>query len=299
MKFTAFVKSELQRLGFRFREDRKNFVMPCIRGHDNKTWSLGIRKRDGVCHCFGCGNSWSWNRFAEEVNAAQIDPNSEVVFDDPYAIVAEELDEIAKKGQGTKEPYPLEPWHGEWRGFSDEFLKSVPTYLWWDTHSWDFGGHVHRAYWKVTIWGEVKGYVSRRLDGEKMVKYRNAAGMSSLTVLFPFDFCPAAKCLVLVEGPVDALRLISHGVPALAVLGTNNWTFETSSLLVAKGATHPIICGDGDDAGRKFNNTVYEQLKDYFDASVYPLPDGEDPGGMSVEMVEELKAITDSWNGAA
>jgi len=298
--FEQFVKQELVRLGFKYSETRKDFVMNCIRGHDHKTQSMGIRKRDGVVHCFGCGESWSWNKFAAEIDAAIIDPNNtDIVFDDPFAILKDQQNEISIRMDGTREPPILEEWYGEWREFDEGFLKSVPTYIWWDNAPVKYGGQCHRAYWKVTVNNELKGYVSRRLDQEKAVKYKNAAGMSSSTVLFPYDFCPMSRCLVLVEGPVDALRLLYHGIPALAVLGTNNWTKETAGLLVAKGVEYPILCGDGDTAGFAFNEHVYYDLVDDFTPSIFPCPNDDDPGGMPVKYVNMLKTVVTSYQNAA
>lgn len=294
--FETFVKGELRRLGIKYWETKKDFVINCIRGHDRKTPSLGIRKRDGVCHCFGCGESWSWNKFAQEIDATLLDSEkSDKFFGNPFSLLRDEQEELDIKRESIKEPPVLEPWYGEWRGFSEEFLKSIPTYLWWDPNSWKYGGQVYRAYWKVLMNGKVKGYVSRRLDQEKNTKYRNSSGMSSLTSIFPLDFCPNSRCIVIVEGPIDALRLLYHGIPSLAVLGTNNWAPETQNLLMAKGAKYVIIIGDGDTAGKQFTERVYYDLLDNFIPSVFECEDGEDPDSMEVSRLQYLKAIVDSY----
>ena len=127
------------------------------------------------------------------------------------------------------------------------------------------------------------------------MKYKNAAGMSSLAMLFPYDLCPQSKCVVLVEGPVDALRLLFHGIPALSVLGTNNWNQENAGLLIGKRVQYPIVCGDGDEAGYAFNEHVYADLLTDFAPSVFPAPPDSDPGGMDIKYVKLLKKIVDGY----
>ncbi len=91
------------------------------------------------------------------------------------------------------------------------------------------------------------------------------------------------------------LRLIFHGIPALAVLGTNNWTKETSGLLVAKGAQHVIACGDGDPAGRAFNEKLYVDLLDNFTSHIFPCEDDQDPGSMEEPLLNLLKKIVNKY----
>jgi len=79
------------------------------------------------------------------------------------------------------------------------------------------------------------------------------------------------------------------------VLGTNNWDIATKNLLLGKGARHIIICGDGDDAGRRFTETVYHDLTEDFIPSVFPCEEGSDPGSMKVKHIKVLRNIVDSY----
>lgn len=96
-------------------------------------------------------------------------------------------------------------------------------------------------------------------------KYYNNPHMHAKKILFPWDFVRkmARKrgVLVLVEGQVDALVLISRGIPAVAILGTNNWSKFKESLIVSSGVRKVIVAMDGDKPGRKARKVIYEALQ--------------------------------------
>lgn len=60
--------------------------------------------------------------------------------------------------------------------------------------------------------------------------------------------------VVVVEGPRDALRLISIDIPAVAILGTKNISRKKVELIY-RLAPRVVLCMDGDDAGTKAVNT--------------------------------------------
>jgi hypothetical protein len=62
--------------------------------------------------------------------------------------------------------------------------------------------------------------------------------------------------VVLVEGPRDALRLLSYGIPCMAILGTHSWSDKKSGLLEAAGVDRIITCFDGDEAGKIATNLI-------------------------------------------
>ena len=79
------------------------------------------------------------------------------------------------------------------------------------------------------------------------------------------------KGVLLVEGPRDALFLIDHGIPALAILGTNMWGTQKQRRVVRllnKYECTPIVCMDADRVkangvkpGQKAQREIYKALK--------------------------------------
>src|SRR5690606_7832235 len=84
----------------------------------------------------------------------------------------------------------------------------------------------------VKVNNQTKGYIKARLKKQEgMTSYINAPGKWSLTYgLFPYDYAVDVMAqldlstMALVEGPRDALRLLSEGIPACAMLGTQSWS---------------------------------------------------------------------------
>lgn len=108
-------------------------------------------------------------------------------------------------------------------------------------------------------------------------------------VLFGAQTFQAGGVAVLVEGPTDKLRLWQYGVRfPLATLGSN-WDPRQVTLLRSFEPSRVVLMGDGDTAGRKFNQTLKAALDAKgMPAQVVELPDGLDPGGMPLEMAREL-----------
>ena len=63
-------------------------------------------------------------------------------------------------------------------------------------------------------------------------KYLFTKGRWVSKALYPYDYIPDNKKILLVEGARDALNLIQYGVYALANLGTSTWSQAKIDLLV-------------------------------------------------------------------
>jgi hypothetical protein len=123
-------------------------------------------------------------------------------------------------------------------------------------------------YMPVNIKGEERGFIRARLKKVKdKPSYLNKAGKwSEKFGLFPYDYAvnmmrsKTINRLVLVEGPRDALRLLSEGIPAVAILGTQSWSKRKSMLIELSGAKAAVTCFDGDAAGLDATELVNDGL---------------------------------------
>lgn len=127
-----------------------------------------------------------------------------------------------------------------------------------------------------------------RLDNVR--SYRNAPGMVSSQVLLGYDFVAAHRPskLVLVEGPVDGLTMMSIGLPALAILGTQSWSAEKRALVLALDPQEVVLLMDGDRAGRTAAQKIRADLHDFVATRVYRLREGVDPAESAQETRDRL-----------
>lgn len=131
---------------------------------------------------------------------------------------------------------------------------------------------------------------------DTLPKYLNNPKMDALRILFPWDFIRREfhhpKKVVLVEGQVDALSLINHGIPALAILGTNNWSTYKESMVVSAGFDCIMLMMDGDKSGRKAQKALYEALKPKVPClKRFSCPEGKDPATLPARSYPKIKAI--------
>ena len=127
------------------------------------------------------------------------------------------------------------------------------------------------------------------------MKYRNNDKQKTFRILFPLDYVVEtfkSKSVVLVEGQVDALWLIYNKIPALAILGTNNWSKQKEIILTSHGFRTIVLAMDGDKAGVKTQKNLYKDLKNKFKkVAKFECPMGRDPAKLNPRQLEELHTL--------
>lgn len=333
---TNFLVGQLTARGVETRGvDRSGpyFQAFCIKGHDRETASLTIWRDTGSFHCFGCGlHGRSWNELAALIGAKELHEKDlgEGGLPDPFELLQGQLERSrAKENARPSLPWDVEPWkHGSYRGLSPVFLQKLQAQRWYDLKM-----KCHRILWPIYQEGALEGWVARRLDDGKERKYKNSPGLPAKKILFPYDFVRKhfdCSTVVLVEGPMDALRLNHLRIPAVAIMGTQNWGETNLGLLLniandfefERKKQRFVICTDGDAAGKKCRYgqlepalRQYTELEDRvaqrakrsrrlrtlwndpagddvpWEIEHYNPPSGEDPGSMGMVHVEELRGL--------
>jgi len=291
---TSFLVAHLEAHGLKVtgaEGSSANMLTECFNGHGRNTPCLSIRKSDGAFNCFSCkAKGRDWKALVAALGGEL--PDEEIP--DPFAILKAQLDNHTKGRGGRIElPPGVEPWTARYRGLSVGFLQRVQAQRWYDERK-----RCYRILLPIRQELELMGWVARRLDDKKEMKYRNMTGMKSTHILYPFDFVQQHMrngVVVLVEGPMDALRLCHFRIPALAIMGTPNWRDRKRSLLRRLGVKHCIICTDADLAGRECRYDVLEpSLQDHqFEVEHFLPPEGEDPGAMARQHCLRLKRRVD------
>lgn len=308
------IQQELRSSGRRFIEKRKDFATVCINpgcpslDTGNKL-KLEISKDGKRVHCWVCDWSGSWDKFAKLAGLQTLKNNTPGC----YSIQAEKTNfaaqlykelvaDTVKPFKDVEKPGSLptniSPWVlPEYRGLSLDFLKSVGAQRWDHTVEVEKGGgtivySTPRLLLPFYQNHRLVGYTGRRLDSKTITKYYNAPWAEAKKILYPYDHVMSSKpeCIVLVEGQLDALTLVNAGIPALCILGTNNWSKSKLAYLANSTVKRVFVCMDGDAAGKAAAPGLIDSLEGLFNnVENIVLPDGDDPGSLKADQLAWFK----------
>lgn len=265
----------------------------------------------GSFKCYGCGQTANWDELAPRLGLQ------------PYKWSKPVAQYTHSRRQEQEEKAPVKcrftqiPPNKVWRRIRTNLLRKIGCRM--GHYTYESGFKQKMLWFPVRIKGEERGFIRARLHKEEgKASYLNAeGGWSRAYGLFPYDYVTKndPSVIVLVEGPRDALRLISCGVPAMAILGTQSWSQRKSQLVEMTGARWVILCFDGDDAGLKAIELVRPLLKGLVKTRVFSLTGRDspywpyrhedaptkaakaagadlwDPGNMPAQKVRELKTL--------
>jgi len=169
------------------------------------------------------------------------------------------------------------------RGFDPEsVIRSRELY---------YGGHVgdfkFRLILPITLRGRLVTWIGRDLTNRSKIKYRNLEEEKSIfpakETLFGFDETPPGKNIVVVEGPLDQIRL---GAGSVATFGTQ-WTASQVKLLRELNGSKIFILFDSEEIAQKSAKKLSEQIW-WTESEVIELNGVKDPGELTVEQGKEL-----------
>jgi 5S rRNA maturation endonuclease (ribonuclease M5) len=303
------ITSEFVRCGVDFHPSGpRNFKLNCPFPHEkgqDDGFHLEITKDGRKAHCWVCDWSGSWNKLARAMGMAEFNAK---VFADTYTDRVAETDVFGKLQDefntllNTDDnvvtlPEGLSPWEQPvWRGLSKKFLRRIPSFLWKQEVKTKTGRtfNVDRILWPYYQYDRLVGWVGRRLDKSDFQKYFRKPGCDAKKVLFPFDYVrqyhKGDESVVLVEGEVDALNLLQSGIPALAILGSNNWSDDKLDLLLSLNFKRVYLLMDPDFAGRKAAKEIRPTLDAKFEYTKVLRIDGDDdPGSLDEGQLSWLR----------
>lgn len=258
--------------------------------HHERTPSMRIRHPDvsvnyaGFGRCYGCGAKAAWDTLAPLLGLKPFqrpNPRKVMTTDLHSRLAFAPVEGIQKKGKlphvGEYRGFFLKelPRGKVWRGVNTKLLRSVGGFL----GSYGENKPASFIYLPVIIHGQERGYIKARLkkDPDKP-SYINMEGQWAHSYgLFPFDYAVAmmkelgSTTMVLVEGARDALRLLNEGIPAVAILGTQQFTPTKARLLVSAGVERSVLFFDGDCAGKDATELVEPIIEKYMQVSVIRL----------------------------
>lgn len=310
----AVIVSELSRhLGERL-DNKKRVAIPCP-FHNETQPSLYInldptnRKAPiGGYYCFGCrastGKNGGWNGLAKLLGLANIDgdssqvttyvrrpPRDESETYDPAE--GWDIDVLLERWNcGFYAPWPADQ---KWRGVPGWLVRKIGGWLSLD-EKYDNQVCILPQWDGTVLTGAVKARC--RVFKRTRLKYMSAPGEWVKThALFPYHVVETMlsmredRSVFLVEGPRDAIRLIGCGIPALALLGTNNWSEEKRDLLMTLDPDRVFFAFDNDKAGQTAIKLVSPTLKGFVHRiKIKYIGEGKiDPGNVPIEQIKQWK----------
>lgn len=267
-----FVKSQCRTLpGAKYHEDYTMIRCPF---HSDRNPSGRINhsvysRSPGFFKCYGCGATATWNELAPLIGCTPFKSKPSTRYARPVVVdpPTEEREE-----QLLLKPLPRGK---KWRTIPTNLLIDIGCELCKVQYEW--GTSDPFIYLPVTVGQQLKGYTKARLHKQSdKPSYINAKGSwVKQWGLFPFDYAISmmtpTRTVVLVEGQRDALRLIAQGIPAMCIMGTQNWCDEKAKLLELYDVRRAVIFMDGDDAGIAGAHKVHKSLSKFIQTSVIKL----------------------------
>lgn len=271
----------IQKQGLQFKVSGRDYQVKCLNPeHPDANPSLRIDKVTGSFHCFSCGfkgNLFKFYGIFTSQTPAKI------------ARLKEKLEELKAYGQGVELPKGSIPWTRTFRGISVETLKHFEAFY----TNLDKKLEDRICFPIRDITNKTCVIVGRHVMSSGNPRYVNWPGGVSMP-LFPAHLSQPQKSLVLVEGLFDFLNLWDKGLHNVACcFGTNTLTHDIKSKLLpyrAQGVQKVYFLFDGDDAGQKAQQQLKPLVEEQgFEVELINLPDGEDPGDLSLETVVSIR----------
>jgi 5S rRNA maturation endonuclease (ribonuclease M5) len=270
---SGFIIRQLNRLpresGLRI-EPHYAWLRCCFHGRGReRTPSLRINLdrsteyRIGSFICFGCNNHGGFNDIAKALKLKQY----KAAGDDEIDLEISEqtrqniLGESATRDTIRADIAFAPPWPKKqrWRTIPGWLLARLDARL----INTKYG---ERLYLPVKIHGEIAGGVTCTLYKARR-SYIYDKGRWIRESLFPFDYVKRLlrkqrrRIIFLVEGPRDALRLLSFGIPALSILGGKTvWRKIKAVLLMELDPRVIVLAFDPDKIGQQITALVREDL---------------------------------------
>ena len=279
-----FIKEQLSSHNIFFVEKQNDFALYCpFYPHERNKLLLQVRFDGMAIHCWGCGAGGTYNTLALKLGLKRLE-RSDL---NGYSAVAQQLRDVTLEAGVPSLPKGIERYTDEYRGLSPKFLAEFSSHRWYDPQSCGY-----RILWPITYNDRLQGYTAGRLDPLMTPKYTHGPPNTIQTrrCLFGIDHPIVRNTVVLVEGPFSALRLISEGIPAVAVLGAANW--HNAKLTMLRQRRTPVrgivIAFDPDASGERGADTVERAASpilervERFDCPIRikKIPDPQDPTKM-------------------
>lgn len=303
-------------------KDTGDAWMICCPFHSENTPSCriskGVNVPPGIFYCFGCKEKGKWNKLARKMGLKTIEdedskalgsvaPNLSSslkrikhdmleVEDLSHLSIEEAMRSLDFEIRGTT-ILPLG--NMNWRGVSFKILNKMKVRKYVDTK------HLKSTTYlliPIIIQGSIKGVVRARWKKEKkLTSYYNSRvtpqsssswvktfGLLGYDRVRKTKYWKKDKIVYVVEGPRDAINLISMGYAAVAILGATSWSKSKRELIQQLNPKRVVVMMDGDDPGRAAGRNIYNSIKSVMQVEKIKLNEGMDPGALTRKQMRQI-----------
>lgn len=276
--------------------------MICCPYHNDRSPSGGINLAVesniplGYYHCFGCGEKRPWNALAATLGLHQF-KGWELSFKGnggnresrkTKAVTYESHKQELRRALNTYESIDW-PAYMSWRGYSGSLLRKLGGVFYNDPMTQEvmlfFPIYVNTKYK-----GGVRAYLEKQTNGLSYLTTKGEwvkdYGLLGYEYIKKIMRKRKYTAVVLVEGPRDMLRLIDNKIPALAVLGSENFSEKKLLRVLALNSmiTTIYVMPDNDKAGTKMYKTIKRISGDMVKVKRLKLPREKDMEGNVIKM---------------
>jgi len=264
-----FLKEQIQRIpGKKISSTKRVFILCPFHQEQFPSGCISIDQSYprgmGTFRCWGCGKTAAWNEVAEKLGLKKVNGHNSLPRHAPKIDLSEVKAALMGREEDKLDDFDFFEVQEDWRGFDRDFLREVGAKLIYHDKSGTFS-----LWFPVIVNKKQVGFFRARMRKEEnQPSYLNkSGGWVKSKGLFPFDYALQLMkkkkliTLVLTEGPRDALRLLSKGIPAVAILGTNNWTDSKMHTIEVSPVKRLVIMMDGDKPGRKATLQIWKMTR--------------------------------------
>lgn len=142
-----------------------------------------------------------------------------------------------------------------------------------------------------------RSFTARALEADVEPRYLNPPGADHAKLLFGWKHSPIHSDFCLAEGPLDAMKLWQHGLPAMAFGGKVLSSHQLGMLFTRPSGASVCVMLDPEAQVEALD--VASQLVTHFEyVYVAKLPDGVDPGASTKAIAMRAHAKATRYTGA-
>ena len=274
----------LQDKHINFTPSGNDLLIRCLNPeHEDRNPSLRIDKVSGIGHCFSCGFKVNIFKYFNIIHNFQ---SIKVLH------IKDKIKGIFAATKGLDMPGGYSLFEREFRGISARTLNKYDAF----THK-DFEDRL--VFPLKDVSGKIRAFIGRHMFSNSGKRY-DIKPKGAKVPFFPHNYNIVNGTIIIVEGIFDALNLIDKGIPnVVAIMGLQTLNDKNYKEKLAdfklRGVSKIIILFDGDTPGRKQAELLEPLIQsENIHTERIDLPDDMDPGGLSVEDVEQLKTIIEN-----
>lgn len=255
---------------FRRMERELSFMCPF---HADKSRSASMNVHSGLWMCHSCGVRGNVFQFIARQENCTPDEAQEAALKPTFLNIdlSDDIEEIEDRVSTSEHLVPLTV---RARAYLDSRGFSIRPFF-------QFSATVDLVTDRLILpvqdrYGKASGFVGRALAYKVQPKYLFTKGLQKKNFLFghqqALKLCSRSRRskVLIVEGPLDAIKAYYFGYPAVALMGC--MISEAQISLLAADFDYIYVAADVDCAGREMENQIIVQLEPIFGPKLLLLP---------------------------